>query len=90
VSEAGTARGTITDLVPLIHVSDVARSIEFYEALGFAVSDRYEPSSTLELAALEATASARIILARADEPARVDPDGHGHMVAEIDDDTVGQ
>ena len=128
---------TVVDLVPFIHVRDVARSIAFYEALGFTETDRYEPGGTLQFAALQATSSAKVMLARTDdlapadpeasgpgflylytpdldalrdrlisrgfEPGEIrdgrpgpdrelcvfDPDGHGHMVAELQHDSVG-
>jgi catechol 2,3-dioxygenase-like lactoylglutathione lyase family enzyme len=126
----------VVDLVPFLHVTDVARSIPFYEALGFRVIKRYEPDGRLEFAGLEATSSAKIMLARVDDvPAREsspgflylytpdldafrdrlirsgidpgqiedgpgpgptrqlcvrDPDGHGHMVAELFEGSVGR
>lgn len=129
----------IVDLVPFIFVADVERSIRFYEALGFEVIKRYEPNGRLEFAGLQATPSAKIMLARvaevpetgpeartpgflylytrnleglrarlldaghqADEieegpgpgPGRQmcvrDPDGHGHMVAELFEGSVGR
>jgi catechol 2,3-dioxygenase-like lactoylglutathione lyase family enzyme len=126
----------VVDLVPFLHVTDVARSIPFYEALGFRVIKRYEPDGRLEFAGLEATSSAKIMLARVDDvparesspgflylytpdldafrdrlirsgidPGRIedgpgpgptrqlcvrDPDGHGHMVAELFEGSVGR
>ena len=68
---------TVVDLVPFILVSDVARSIEFYNALGFREIDRYEPNCTLEFAALEATPTAKLMLARTGELAPANPDGAG-------------
>jgi catechol 2,3-dioxygenase-like lactoylglutathione lyase family enzyme len=65
----------IVDLVPFLLVSDVERSIRFYETLGFAVIKRYQPHSRLEFAGLEATASAKLMLARVDRVPRWDPDG---------------
>jgi catechol 2,3-dioxygenase-like lactoylglutathione lyase family enzyme len=128
----------IVDLVPFILVSDVARSIEFYEALGFAEVKRHEENGRLEFAGMEASSSAKVMLARVDEvpawdpgesspgflylytrdieafrrqllhrgfeageiedgpgpgPNRQlcvrDPDGHGHMVAELFEGSVG-
>jgi catechol 2,3-dioxygenase-like lactoylglutathione lyase family enzyme len=130
---------TVVDLVPFILVSDVARSIEFYEELGFRVVKRYEPDGRLEFAGMEATSSAKVMLARVDDvpetgsdastpgflylytpdldalrerlaargvdvgeiedgpgpgPSRQlcvrDPDGHGHMVAELFAGSVGR
>jgi catechol 2,3-dioxygenase-like lactoylglutathione lyase family enzyme len=69
---------TVVDLVPFVHVADVARSISFYEALGFRVVKRYEPDGRLEFAGLEATSSAKIMLARVDDlPHPVDPEESG-------------
>jgi catechol 2,3-dioxygenase-like lactoylglutathione lyase family enzyme len=128
----------IVDLVPFILVSDVARSIAFYEALGFAEIKRHEAGGRLEFAGMEATPAAKLMLARVDEvprwypdesspgflylytadigafrrelqgrgievgeiedgpgpgPTRQlcvrDPDGHGHMVAELFEGSVG-
>ena len=129
----------VVDLVPFLLVADVKRSIPFYEALGFEVIKRYEPHGRLEFAGLEATPSAKIMLARVAEvpesgpgastpgflylytsdleglrarlldaghgageiepgpgpgPSRQmcvrDPDGHGHMVAELFEGSVGR
>jgi catechol 2,3-dioxygenase-like lactoylglutathione lyase family enzyme len=136
---APTNLHAIVDLVPFILVADVERSIPFYEALGFDVIKRYRPNDRLEFAGLEATSSAKIMLARVDElpetgpdaptpgflylytrdledlrarlleaghradeiedgpgpgPNRQmcvrDPDGHGHMVAELFEGSVGR
>ncbi|MGH2990277.1 MAG: VOC family protein [Solirubrobacterales bacterium] len=72
---------TVVDLVPFVLVTDVARSIAFYEALGFKVVKTYEPRGTLEFAGLEATSSAKIMLARVDEltPREPDPPGPGFL-----------
>jgi catechol 2,3-dioxygenase-like lactoylglutathione lyase family enzyme len=68
---------TVVDLVPFVHVTDVARSISFYEALGFRVVKRYEPNGRLEFAGLEATSSAKLMLARVSEVPEPDPDQPG-------------
>ncbi len=132
-------RHAVVDLVPFILVAKVERSIPFYEALGFEVVKRYEPAGRLEFAGLEATSSAKLMLARADDVAETgpdartpgflylytsdleglrtrllqaghdadeiedgpgpgpnrqmcvrDPDGHGHMVAELFEGSVGR
>jgi catechol 2,3-dioxygenase-like lactoylglutathione lyase family enzyme len=70
---AGAGSGVV-DLVPFILVSDVARSIRFWEALGFRVVKRYEPNGRLEFAGLESTAAAKVMLARVDRPSERDPD----------------
>ena len=67
-------KDTIVDLVPFILVTDVERSITFYEALGFGVIKRFEPKGKLEFAGLEATSSAKIMLARVDAIPERDPD----------------
>jgi len=132
-------RKAVVDLVPFVLVSDVERSIAFYDALGFRVIKRYEPHGTLEFAGLEATSSAKLMLARVDDvpetgtdaatpgflylytpnlealrqglihrgidtddiedgpgpgPNRQlcvrDPDGHGHMITELFEGSVGR
>jgi catechol 2,3-dioxygenase-like lactoylglutathione lyase family enzyme len=70
----GRARSSVVDLVPFIRVSDVARSIRFWEALGFRVVKRYEPDGRLEFAGLESTAAAKVMLARVDRLSELDPD----------------
>jgi catechol 2,3-dioxygenase-like lactoylglutathione lyase family enzyme len=67
------ADDTVVDLVPFLLVTDVERSIAFYEAIGFAVIKRYEPNGTLEFAGLEATSSAKLMLARVDRVPAWDP-----------------
>jgi catechol 2,3-dioxygenase-like lactoylglutathione lyase family enzyme len=64
----------VVDLVPFILVADVERSIPFYEALGFEVVKRHEPHDRLEFAGLEATSSAKVMLARVDEVPATGPD----------------
>jgi lactoylglutathione lyase len=139
VGVAPRTHDAVVDLVPFILVADVERSIPFYEALGFEVIKRYEPNDRLEFAGLEATPSAKVMLARVDhvpetgpeaptpgflylytsdlealrrrllaaghEPDEIedgpgpgpnremcvrDPDGHGHMVAELFEGSVGR
>jgi catechol 2,3-dioxygenase-like lactoylglutathione lyase family enzyme len=68
------AASGIVDLVPFLLVRDVERSIRFYEALGFEVVKRYEPSGRLEFAGLEATSAAKVMLARVDEVPETGPD----------------
>jgi catechol 2,3-dioxygenase-like lactoylglutathione lyase family enzyme len=68
------AGSNVVDLVPFLHVSDVARSIRFWEALGFRVVKRYEPNGRLEFAGLESTAAAKVMLARVDQPPEQDSD----------------
>jgi hypothetical protein len=51
-------------LVPIAHVADVARSIEFYRQLGFAVRNTLEPDGRLVWAWLE-NGKAHLMLSRA-------------------------
>ena len=37
----------LRDLVPMAHVADMRRSIEFYGQLGFQVMHKYEPEGQL-------------------------------------------
>jgi catechol 2,3-dioxygenase-like lactoylglutathione lyase family enzyme len=64
----------IVDLVPFVLVSDVARSMAFYEALGFNEVKRYESGGRLEFAGMEATPAAKLMLARVDAVPIWDPD----------------
>lgn len=56
----------VDDLIPFVHVHDVARSIAFYELLGFEVGDTHGPEDRPEWAALQSE-DATIMFARADE-----------------------
>lgn len=71
---APAAGDGVVDLVPFILVTDVERAIGFYEALGFRVVKRYEPNGRLEFAGLEATSSAKVMLARVEEVPDTGPD----------------
>lgn len=66
--------GRVADLIPFIFAADVARSIPFYETLGFELVHTYEPAGRLEFAELESTASAKVMLARVDEQVERDPE----------------
>ena len=57
----------VDDLIPFVHVHDVARSIAFYELVGFAVTDTYSVGDRLDWAALQ-SADAKLMLAHAEEP----------------------
>lgn len=57
----------IRNLIPFVHVADVARSIAFYELLGFELKDTYEHDGRLDWAALESR-DAQLMLARASAP----------------------
>jgi catechol 2,3-dioxygenase-like lactoylglutathione lyase family enzyme len=60
----------VNDLIPFVHVSDLPRSIAFYELLGFEVGDTYEVGGELRWAAVQ-HAHARIMLELASTP--IDP-----------------
>ena len=62
-----TPTAPVEDLIPFVHVADVARSIAFYELLGFAVRATLGPSDRLEWAAL-GHQQAKLMVARADSP----------------------
>jgi catechol 2,3-dioxygenase-like lactoylglutathione lyase family enzyme len=67
----------IVDLVPFILVNDVARSIAFYEALGFTEVKRHESNGRLEFAGMEASPAAKLMLARVDEVPTWDEEDRG-------------
>jgi catechol 2,3-dioxygenase-like lactoylglutathione lyase family enzyme len=58
------------DLIPFVHVSELDRSVSFYEKLGFTVTDTHEHEGELDWVALE-SGTARLMLARASAP--IDP-----------------
>lgn len=66
-----TARDRVTDLIPYLHVADVAASAAFYGRLGFVVADRREEDGRLVWACLE-VAHARLMLAIAGAPVEAD------------------
>jgi catechol 2,3-dioxygenase-like lactoylglutathione lyase family enzyme len=74
-SETLAADGAVADLIPFIFVTDVARSIRFYEALGFELVHTFEPRGRLEFAELESTVSAKLMLARVEQPPESDAEG---------------
>jgi catechol 2,3-dioxygenase-like lactoylglutathione lyase family enzyme len=57
----------VTDLIPFVHVSDLERSLAFYERLGFSVKATHEHNGRLDWAAL-AAGSAQLMLAGASGP----------------------
>jgi ketosteroid isomerase-like protein/catechol 2,3-dioxygenase-like lactoylglutathione lyase family enzyme len=59
----------VDDLIPFVHVADVARSVAFYELLGFIVDDTHHQAEELDWAALS-QGRARLMLARAGAPVR--------------------
>ena len=58
-------------MVPLAHVADVARSIEFYKLLGFEVKTTVERDGRLQWAWLE-NGRAHFMIARSDRPTNPD------------------
>jgi predicted enzyme related to lactoylglutathione lyase len=56
----------VDELIPFIHVSDVTRSIAFYELLGFAVADTHSAGERLDWAALNSN-DAKLMLAHAEQ-----------------------
>jgi predicted enzyme related to lactoylglutathione lyase len=57
----------ITDLVPFVNVTDVARSMDFYRHFGFAVESTFEPRARLQWCFL-VSGRARLMLERVDRP----------------------
>jgi hypothetical protein len=66
-----TPPAPVDDLIPFVHVADVARSIQFYELLGFAVNDTHSVGEQLDWASLSHH-DAEIMLAGAGEPIDAD------------------
>jgi catechol 2,3-dioxygenase-like lactoylglutathione lyase family enzyme len=65
-----TRSDRVRDLVPFMHVSDLARSIAFYEQLGLEIGDTYEIRGELQWVALQ-NDHARLMLQLASAP--IDP-----------------
>jgi predicted lactoylglutathione lyase len=63
--------GSVSGLVPFVHVADVERSVAFYRLLGLEVNDTFAPRGHVVWAWLE-NDGARIMLAEAGE--RVEPE----------------
>ena len=56
-------------LTPMVFVSDIARSIAFYEHLGFAVGDTFTPSNAATPSwAWLSSGKAELMIAKATEP----------------------
>jgi catechol 2,3-dioxygenase-like lactoylglutathione lyase family enzyme len=76
----------VVDLIPFLLVTDVERSIAFYEALGFSAVERYVPDDALRERLIASGYEPGEIGDGSPGPERemcvTDPDGHGHMVAE--------
>jgi catechol 2,3-dioxygenase-like lactoylglutathione lyase family enzyme len=76
----------VNDLIPFVHVSDLPRSIAFYELLGFEVGDTYEVDGELRWVALQ-HAHARIMLELASAP--IDPHQQAVLFYHYTDDLDG-
>jgi catechol 2,3-dioxygenase-like lactoylglutathione lyase family enzyme len=57
----------VNNLIPFVHVADPARSIAFYELLGFDLKDTFGPDDRIDWAALESE-RAQLMLQRASAP----------------------
>src|SRR4051794_26644762 len=57
----------VRDLLPFVQVSDCARSVAFYERVGFDLEDEHEHDGKLDWAALESH-DAQLMLAHAGAP----------------------
>ena len=75
-------------LVPLAHVTDLERSIDFYETLGFAVEERYEQEGWLLWCRLRRD-QAELMLALASEPVHDHAQGVLLYLYVDDLDTIG-
>jgi catechol 2,3-dioxygenase-like lactoylglutathione lyase family enzyme len=64
----------VSDLVPFVHVTDVDRSVAFYERLGFEMRHEFVPEDRRVWAFLE-RGDARLMVAGAD--GAFDPDAQG-------------
>ena len=64
---SAVATQTLRGLVPIAHVADMKRSIEFYGQLGFQVMGKYEPEGQLKWAHLQ-SGGADLMLSLTDEP----------------------
>ena len=60
-------RDRVGDLAPFVHVRDMARSLSYYELLGFEVRDTYQVDGRLRWAALE-SGGAKLMLQLASAP----------------------
>jgi len=65
--ETPPAPAVVSGLVPFVHVSNMRRSLAFYELLGFTIGDSFAPDGEPVWAALESV-SAALMLALAEEP----------------------
>lgn len=62
----------VRELIPFVHVTDIARSNDFYELLGFELKDTHQYAGRLEGAAPE-SGDAQLMLARASASDRARP-----------------
>ena len=66
-------KSTLQSLVPMVHVANVQRSIEFYTKLGFEIGNTFTPegAASPRWAWLQSEGGAKLMVAKASEP--VDP-----------------
>ncbi|HTN25179.1 MAG TPA: VOC family protein [Solirubrobacteraceae bacterium] len=76
----------VADLIAFVHVADVARSIAFYELLGFTARDSHRAGDRLDWAAVQ-SGDAKLMLAHAGEP--VHPGHQGVLFYLYADDLAG-
>jgi hypothetical protein len=67
----------VSDLIPLLHVADVERSIVFYETLGLELDDTHKQDERLVWASMRRE-SAALMLAEAPQP--IEPSGGRHFL----------
>jgi catechol 2,3-dioxygenase-like lactoylglutathione lyase family enzyme len=58
----------VNQLIPLVHVADLERTITFYELFGFAVGDRMQDDAGRTFWASLAVGEARLMFTAADAP----------------------
>jgi uncharacterized glyoxalase superfamily protein PhnB len=70
--------GAVRELVPLLFVDDINRSVEFYrDRLGFTVTQRWEPDGALAWCRLQRDGSALMLQQATDEDAPASERGRG-------------
>jgi hypothetical protein len=62
-----TQRSKLAGLVPMAHVADVRKAVEFYQLLGFEVKNTFEQEGQLQWACLQ-NGGAELMLARSGRP----------------------
>jgi catechol 2,3-dioxygenase-like lactoylglutathione lyase family enzyme len=67
----------VKDLIPFLHVRDVAASIAFYERLGLEVDDTYKQDGRLVWVSMRSGAAALML---AEAPGPIEPSGDRHFL----------